>query len=355
MAIFAKNRANEPVKGRSPVNHRFAVLIGAMTVAIVLTSPLRVDGQSGSSAVAKAAAVTWNQPRTPDGQPDLQGVWSNASLVPLERPAALAGREFITEQEQTEKEKALKPRPRATSGTEAHYDFLQYGLDPLQAKRASSLRTSLIVDPPDGRVPPLTPEAKKRAAARAEARKKFGPFDGPETMGLGARCIVTGAEGPPMLPEAYNSNIQFQQGPGYVAILQEEIHDVRIIPLDGRPHLGPNIRQLLGDSRGRWEGNTLVVDTTNFTDQTNFRGSSENLHVVERFTRVAEDTILYEFTVEDPATWTKPWKGELPMVKTKGPIFEFACHEGNYGLANTLSGARAQEKAAEEAAKKSLK
>ncbi len=157
-----------------------------------------------------------------------------------------------------------------------------------------------------------------------------------------------------MLPEAYNSNIQFQQGPGYVAILQEEIHDARIIPLDGRPHLGPNIRQLMGDSRGRWEGNTLVVDTTNFTDKTNFRGSGENLHVVERFTRVDEDTILYEFTVEDPATWTRPWKAELSMVKIKGPIFEFACHEGNYGLANNLSGARAQEKA-EEAAKRSGK
>ena len=152
-----------------------------------------------------------------------------------------------------------------------------------------------------------------------------------------------------MLPEAYNSNIQFQQGHGYVAILQEEIHDVRIIPLDGRPHLGPNIRQLMGDSRGRWEGDTLVVDTTNFTDKTNFRGSSENLHVVERFTRVDDDIILYEFTVEDPTTWTRPWKAELSMVKTKGPIFEFACHEGNYGLANNLSGARAQEKAAEEA------
>ena len=139
-------------------------------------------------------------------------------------------------------------------------------------------------------------------------------------------------------------------------ILQEEIHDVRIIPLDGRPHLGPNIRQLMGDSRGRWEGDTLVVDTTNFTDTTNFRGSSENLHVVERFRRVDEETILYEFTVDDPTTWTRPWKAEQSMVKTKGPIFEFACHEGNYGLANNLSGARAEEKkAAEEAAKRSQK
>jgi hypothetical protein len=273
----------------------------------------------------------------------------------LERPAALAGREFLTEQEQAENDKALQPRTRESAGTAAHYDFAQFGLDPLQAKRASSRRTSLIVDPPDGRVPPLTPEAKKRAAARAEARKASGPFDGPESRSLSERCILMGGEGPPMLPEAYNSNIQFQQGPGYVVILQEEIHDARVIPLDGRPHVGPNIRQLMGDSRGRWQGNTLIVDTTNFTDKTNFRGSGESLHVVERFTRVDEETILYEFTVEDPATWARPWKAEFSMVKTKGPIFEFACHEGNYGLANNLSGARAQEKAAEEAAKKSEK
>ncbi len=344
------------------MNHRWAGWMVAMTVVIALAfmTPVRVDGQTRSSAVVKAPAKTWSQPRTPDGQPDLQGVWSNATLTPLERPAAFAGREFLTDKEQAEKEKALQPRTRESAGTEAHYDFLQFGLDPLQAKRASSRRTSLIVDPPDGRIPPLTPEAQKRAAARAQARKQSGAFDGPESRSLSERCILMPGEGPPMLPEAYNSNIQFQQGPGYVAVLQEEIHDARIIPLDGRPHLGPNIRQLMGDSRGRWEGNTLVVDTTNFTDKTNFRGSSENLHVVERFTRVDEDTLLYEFTVEDPATWTRPWKAELSMVKTKGPIFEFACHEGNYGLANNLSGARAQEKAeeakaAEEAAKRSRK
>jgi hypothetical protein len=157
-----------------------------------------------------------------------------------------------------------------------------------------------------------------------------------------------------MLPEAYNSNLQIIQAPGYVAILQEEIHDVRIIPLSGRPHIGSGLRQLRGDSRGRWEGQTLIVDTTNFTDRTNFRGSSEALHLVERFTRLDEDTILYQFTVEDPATWTQPWTAEIPMTKIKGPLYEFACHEGNYGLANSLSAARAQE-AAEEAAKRNAK
>jgi len=159
-----------------------------------------------------------------------------------------------------------------------------------------------------------------------------------------------------MLPPAYNANLQIQQGPGYIAILHEEIHDTRIIPLDGRPHLGPNIREYLGDSRGHWEGNTLVVDTTNFNDKTNFHGSGENMHVIERFTRVDAETILYQFTVEDPTTWTRPWSAELPMTKIKGPIYEFACHEGNFDMVNNLTQAREQEaKAAEEAAKKSPK
>src|ERR1700682_3411851 len=164
MAIFARNRANETV-----------------VVALALMTAARVDAKARSSAVVEAPANTWSQPRTPDGQPDLQGVWSNAAITPLERPAAFAGREFLTEKEMADKEKALQPRTRASAGTEAHYDFLQFGLDPLQAKRASSRRTSLIVDPPDGRIPPLTPEAKKKAAARAEARKQSGPFDGPES------------------------------------------------------------------------------------------------------------------------------------------------------------------------------
>jgi hypothetical protein len=328
---------------------RWAGPLAAIAIAsgVALLAPVPLLGQ------APPAAKTWTPSRTPDGQPDLQGIWTNATLTPLERPAELAGREFYTEQELAEIEKRAQEKPRSpeSAGTVAHYDFAQYGLDPNQAKRASNRRTSMIVDPPDGKIPPLTPEGRKRAAERAEARKRIGPFDGPESRPLGERCIWLAGEGPPMLPEAYNANIQIQQGPGYVAILQEEIHDVRIIPVDGRPHVGRKIRLWMGDPRGRWEGNTLVVDTTNFTDRTNFRGSSENLHLVERFTRTAEDTILYEFTVEDPATWARPWKAELPMVKTQGPIFEYACHEGNYGMANILRGARAQEQAAEEAAK----
>jgi hypothetical protein len=215
-------------------------------------------------------------------------------------------------------------------------------------------RTSLIVDPPDGRIPPLTPEGKKRAAARAEQLKLHGT-DGPENGSPRLRCIVSPIAGPPMMPDTYNSNYQFVQTPGYVLILSEEIHDARLIPLDSRPHLVPNVRQWKGDSRGHWEGSTLVVETTNFTDQTNFAGSSENLRLVERFKRTGPDMILYEFTVNDPAVFTRPWTVQITMRKTKGPIFEYACHEGNYGLANALSGARAEEKAAAEAARKEPK
>jgi hypothetical protein len=332
MDIFEKNRASKSL----------LYLAGLALLAVAVAS-------------AQVATKTWTLQHTPDGQPDLEGYWSNVTITPLERPADLAGKEFFTDQELADREKkAEKPRTaEQIAGTIAHYDFAQYGLDITQTKHALNRRTSLIVDPPDGRVPPLTAEAKKRAAARAEERKKIGPYDGPESRNLGERCIVMAHEGPPMLPPAYNANLQIQQGPGYVAIVHEEIHDTRIIPLDGHPHLGPNIRQYLGDSRGHWEGNTLVVDTTNFNDRTIFRGASENMHVVERFTRLDADTILYEFTVDDPATWTRSWKAELPMTKIQGPIYEFACHEGNFDMVNNLTQAREQEAA--EAAKKNAK
>jgi hypothetical protein len=291
-----------------------------------------------------ASAQTWTPPRTLDGHPDLQGVWTNATITPIERPKELGAKEFYTEEEAAENRKlALVPAPTAArSGTEAHYEFTQFGLDRTQAQVAFSLRTSLIVGS-DGRVPPLTPEAQKRIAERA-ANAKGHEFDGPESRGIQERCLVWGSEGPPMLPPGYNSYLQIVQTPGYIAILQEMIHDARIIPLDGRPHAPQDVRAWLGDSRGRWEGDTLVVDTTNFTDKTNFRGSRENLHVVERFTRVDDNTIRYQFTVDDPTTWSRPWTAELPLAKDKGPIYEYACHEANYGMANNLRGARAAEK-----------
>ncbi len=193
-----------------------------------------------------------------------------------------------------------------------------------------------MVDPPDGRVPPLTPDGQTRATARARRG-----YDSWEDRSLWERCITLGL---PMVPGPYNNNYQILQTPGYVVILHEMIHDARIIPLDGRPHVGQNVRQWFGDSRGRWEGATLIVDTTNFTDKVSYRGSTEGLHLIERFTRTDAGTVRYEFTIDDPATFTKKWTAAIPMAKTDDQIFEYACHEGNYGMVNLLSGARVQEK-----------
>jgi hypothetical protein len=290
--------------------------------------------------------------RTPDGQPDLQGIWTNATVVPLERPVNLKDKEFYTEAEAAANAKqvlGISSWERLGSQAEVHYNMSQFGLDLSQVKVALTRRTSMIVGP-DGRVPPLTPEAQKRLAER-NARNRGHQFDGYENRPLQERCIMFSSEGPPMLPAGYNSNLQIVQGHGYVAIVQELIHSTRIIPTDGSPHLPQNIRQWMGDSRGHWEGDTLVVDTTNFTDNTAFRGSTAGLHLVERFTRVDGDTVLYEFTADDPATWVRPWTAQLALVKIDGPILEFACHEGNLGLPHTLSGAREAEKAAADAKK----
>jgi hypothetical protein len=316
-------------------------------------------------AAGQATKGTWTPARTPDGHTDLQGVWTNNSLTPLQRPRELAGKEFYTEAELAGIQKQQRERlnrdydegegeaPANHSGVpgapleNVHYDHAQFGLDWLQSTVAWNRRTSLIVGP-EGTIPPLTPDAQKRLAAMA-AKEKGHEFDSARNRPLEARCLARAGVGPPLLPTRYNSNLQIVQGPGYVAIETEEIHDVRIIPTDGRPHLPRNIRQWLGDSVGHWEGNTLVIDTTNFTDQTPFRGA-QNLHVIERITRTAEDTILYQFTVEDPGMWTRPWSGEVPIKKMTGQIYEYACHEANYGLENTLRGARVAE--AEGAAKK---
>jgi hypothetical protein len=295
--------------------------------------------------------------RTPDGQPDLQGYWTNSTYTPLERPNGVT-KEFYTPQEAAENEKRAAARESAqtTPGTteDVHYDFSQFALDRSQSARTRDLRTSIIVDPPDGKIPPVTAQGQKILAERAEAAKRLGGrWDSAQSNQLDDRCIIMAGAGPPMMDAAYNSNYQIVQGPGYVMILTEMIHDVRIIPLGASPQPDRNIRQWMGISRGRWEDNTLVVETTNFNGKNPFRGSTENMRVTERFTRVAEDTIQYRFTIEDEAMWARPWSGEIPMRKTVGPIFEHACHEGNYGLYNTLVGTRLEErKAAEEAAKK---
>ena len=299
-----------------------------------------------AAKTAPAAATTEPSFRTADGQPDLQGYWTNNTVTPLERPKDLGDKGFFTPEEAVAYAKRelakLEPTGQGTYG-DVHYNMAQFGLEKGQSKVATNIRTSLISDPPDGRIPPMTPEGRERNAARA-AKNAGHEFDAAENRPLGERCLSWGIEGPPMMPVSYNGNLQIVQGGGYVAILQEMIHDVHMIPTDGSPHLAANVRQWMGDSRGHWEGDTLVVDTTNFTDKTAFRGSSENLHVVERFRRVDANTILYQFTVDDPSTWTRPWSGEISMTKSDGPIFEYACHEGNYGMANNLSGARAEER-----------
>lgn len=335
------------------MNNRSVVpRIGAFTAGLVAITVLAA-GQTLSPAAktVNATQKAWTAPRTPDGHPDLQGVWTNNTVTPLERPKALGAKEFYSEGElaaaqKRERERLAKNeeegRPtEAGTAADVHYDFSEYGLDPAQAKQAWSLRTSIIVGP-EGTIPPQTPEARKRVAdVRASARGH--EFDGPESRPLEARCIARANNGPPLRASGYNSNLRILQGDGYAVIEAEMIHDSRVVALNGRPHLPSNIRQYYGDSIGHWEGDTLVIDTTNFTDQTPYPGA-QNLHVVERLTRMNADTIRYQFTVEDPGMWIKPWSGETVFSKVDGLIYEYACHEANYGLANTLSGARVAEK-----------
>jgi hypothetical protein len=337
-----------------------ALSIGLAVASLVAwSSAMTVAGQARATGARTngSAPKAYTAPRTPDGQPDLQGFWTNATYTPLERPKNVT-KEFYTREEALEvaKRAALDENEQTEPGTVAdvHYDFTQFGLDRSQAPMAVNLRTSLIVDPPDGKLPPLSAEGQRRAAARTAARRaRGGTHDAVQNEPLGARCLLMDRNGPPMLAGAYNNDYQIMQAPGYVMILTEMLHDVRVIPTDGRPQLPSNVRQWTGSSRGKWDGQTLVIETTNLTDKFAFQGASENMRLTERFTRTAEDSLLYQFTVDDPATWTKPWSAEVPWKRTTGPIFEHACHEGNYGLYNTLAGARAEEKrAAEEAAKK---
>jgi hypothetical protein len=316
-----------------------------------------VAGQSG-----------WAVPRTADGRPDLQGVWANNNATPLQRPAALAGKTELSDEElialrETARElfngetdaafgdsvfeaalakaKGFKSRD-ATTGNYNHFWLVERDFD--------DKRTSLITDPPDGRIPPLTPAAQQRAQARrgsvgTSTRSEGGGrgYDSWEDRSLSERCISFGV---PRLGAGYNSYYQIFQNKDHVVLLMETIHDARIISLDGRPHVGGDIRQWHGDSRGRWEGDTLVVETKNYSPKTNVEGANENLNVVERFTRVSADTLNYEVTFNDPTTWTRPWTVMIPLKASQDRVYEFACHEGNLGMEGILAGARALEKAA---------
>jgi hypothetical protein len=343
---------------------RLFASLGFFALLISVASLAPVDGAAQTtSSKSTAAKKEWTPPRTPDGQPDLQGVWDYRTVTPLERPDDLAGKAVLTDAEAAEYERqqaVTRNRDRRDGSAQADvqraYNHFWWDF----GTRVAGNQTSLIVDPPDGKIPPRTPEGERRASrqrgfqtnsAREEGSVGRG-FDSYTDRPLGERCILWGVAGPPMMPGAYNNNVQLFQSRDYVVIFNEMIHEHRMVPLDGRPHVSQNVRQWMGDSRGRWEGNTLVVETRNFSNKTSFRGASENLHLIERFTRTAPDTLVYEYTVTDPATFTKPWTARLPMAKSNEPIYEYACHEGNYALAHALEGSRNLEKAAEAAKKK---
>jgi hypothetical protein len=333
------------------MRHRWFEFLGALAVLMTAT----LAGQTPRT-VPKTNRSTL--PRTPDGHPDLQGIWTNATLTPMERPAAFAGKATLSDAEATAYEKndlEASNIDKKEGSTLLRYtgDTETGGYNNLFIDRGSELarvdgvkRTSLIVDPADGRVPPVTEQVRQARAGRGFVNRYDSVLDRP----LAERCIIGfgSTSGPPMLPALYNSNYQIVQTKDYVMILVEMVHDVRVIRMNGT-HKPASVPQWLGDSIGHWEGDTLVVDTTNFTKQTRFRGSSENLHVIERFQRVDAGTILYRATIDDPATFTSQWTMEYPFVATQGPVYEYACHEGNYAMPDILGGARKQE--AEAAAK----
>jgi hypothetical protein len=289
-----------------------------------------------------AAAQTSAAGRTPGGHhPDFQGIWANDTVTPLERPKRFADKEALSEDEATEYEKDVIGRWRDKFGdleitTSGELDDVWQE----SGKVVPTRRTSLVVDPIDGKIPALTPQAKARADARAEARKRH-PADDPEDLLLSDRCLA-GTTGPPMLPPPYSGILQIVQTPQYIVIFNEMMNDVRIVRMAAE-HRPAAIRQWLGDSIGRWDGDTLVIETTNFTDKTRFRGSGQELRVIERLTRVSPDAIRYDFAIEDASSFARPWSGALWMTRTDKRMFEYACHEGNYDLLGILRSARAAE------------
>jgi len=357
----------------------FTVMFAAILLSLIFLSPTFVAGQehaaSGSTAPGRSAAPSkidktdktkaeakakpW-----PTSQPDLQGYWTSLSFTPMERPAKYGSREFLTDEEMAEVFKSgvqhTYEYTYANSAETPVYDATVYALGAWQNGVTPNRRTSLVVDPPDGKIPPLTPEAQK---ARAAMRKiptanesieldTAVQADGPQDLTLGVRCLSFG--GPPILPAAYNSDVHIVQSPGYVMIEYEWNSEIRVVPLGDHPTLSANIHRWHGDSRGHWEGNTLVVETTNFRPGATFQNANaKSLKITERFTRVDARTIEYKFTIDDPATWTKPWSAVVPLSHIDGPMFEYACAEGNNGIVNILAGARAAERTAAKGVQKS--
>ena len=330
------------------MSYRFLTCLGAAFLCAAL-----LPGQTPAKA-SKPASPAKAIPRAADGHPDLQGIWTNATVTPMERPAQFANKLNITDAEAAafEKDQAQDLqsedgqsdgkiiRAAGSSGTGGYNVlFVDRGTEMIRIDGVK--RSSLIIDPPDGRVPPITEEARQRNGAMM---RNFNRYDDVKERPLSERCVIGfgSTAGPPMMPVLYNNTYQIVQNKDTVMILVEMVHDVRIIRMNGT-HPPSNVRELLGDSIGHWEGDTLVVDTTNFTDQTRFRGASENLHVIERFERISPDQILYRATIDDPSTFTKQWTMEFPFRATPGPIYEYACHEGNYAMTDIMGGARKME------------
>ena len=326
------------------------------SVMMVAALAVGLSGQTPASAQATAGKANWSVPRMPDGHPDMQGVWANNGMTPLERPAVWGNRATMTDAELADLKKraqnlidggdaffadelilaALEGKSKFSSADTQTGNYDQTWL----SERIWDNRTSLIIDPPDGRIPPPAPGAGERARAQAAARQGRGPADRPQDLSLSTRCVSAGT---PYIRAGYQSYFDITQGPDVVALRSEMIHDARIFTIGGGAHLSSAIRQYHGDSRAHWDGDTLVVSTINFSNS-GFRGSTDNLRLTEKFRRVAEDTLEYYLTIDDPTVWSRPWTMMIPLKKTGEGMFEFACHEGNYGLRGILSGARAQER-----------
>jgi len=339
-------------------------VIGVIGLVVMLDvgapAPVRAQTPGDTAAKAPAAAkkpstASTRSPskRTPWGDPDLQGTWDYRTITPLERPTNMGDRQFLTDAEATQLEaraaKRLDEPPDAD--VPANTIHAPYWTDPGRRVQGDK-RTSLIIDPPDGRLPPLTPDGQMRLATRGRGGtggREGGKADGPEDRSTLERCITQGLP-TSNLPTLYNNNVGIYQAPGYVALVHEMVHETRIVPLDGRAPLSPSIRQWEGSSRGHWDGDTLVVETTNFSDKSSYRGSGPAMHLTERYTRLDDKTVGVEITVEDPGTWARPWTAALTMRPSEGPIYEYACHEANMGLRDILEVARDEDEKAAKAA-----
>jgi hypothetical protein len=319
-------------------------IVFALVVATLSVKP--VAGQSTSGGARPQTSGKWVTPRTPDGKPDLQGVWNFRTATPLERPPEFGGREFLTDAEVAAVERQTAARLQVDGPPETLLNTPPFWVDS-GTRVVGTRRSSLIIEPRNGRLPAMTPAGLQRAKALVAAR---AAMSGPESLNAWERCITRGFPAV-MLPSAYNNNLQILQTPGYVALATEMIHEMRIVPVNGGVSRPQNLRAWMGYSLGRWEGDTLVIDTKNFSEEADFIGiqnrfmsAAPQLHLTERLTRVDADTIDYRLTVDDPLTWTQPWTMAIPLVKTAGPIYEYACHEANYNLANILSTVRSAER-----------